>query len=146
MHLKNILFLVLLTLPLLIHSQSHENWFVNKNDAIKYATANNNNILMVFAGSDWCGPCIKLKKEVLDNDAFKEISKGQICILYLDFPARKKNKLSDELTAQNEALAEIYNRSGSFPKLVLMDKNLQKIKDIDYQGQDAASFPNLLNE
>lgn len=118
--------------------------FSDKDAAIAYAQANEASILMVFAGSDWCRPCIKLKKDILDQANFQEKVEGKVAVLYLDFPSKKKNKLSKEQTAHNEALAEKYNLSGAFPKLILMDKQFNKIKDVDYDGQSIQDFVDSL--
>ena len=68
-----------------------------------------------------------------------------IDVLYLDFPAKKKNKLSKEQTAHNESLAEKYNQSGLFPHIILMDKNEKIVKTISYEGQDVDTFIKMLN-
>ena len=120
------------------------NWFVEQNNAVQFAKENNTNILMVFAGSDWCRPCIKFKKDILESEEFKNNTNGQLAILYLDFPAKKKNKLSKEQIEHNESLAEQFNKSGAFPKIVLLDNTLKKIKDIKFSGQNAKSFVKLV--
>lgn len=121
-------------------AQEQENYFTDKALAIEDATTNNRDILMVFAGSDWCRPCIKFKKDILENTAFVSYSQENLTILYLDFPAKKKNKLSKEETEQNEALAEQYNKSGMFPKIVLVDNNLKTIKELAFKNQSAEEF------
>lgn len=118
----------------------HTNWYTDKTEACTAATTDDKQILMVFAGSDWCRPCIKLKKDILTSEGFEAYTKDKLNILYLDFPSKKKNKLSKEQTAHNEMLAEKYNTSGSFPKVILMDKAFNKIKEIDYTGQSTEEF------
>lgn len=124
----------------LSYSQEEGNWFTDKAAAIEDATTHNRNILMVFSGSDWCRPCIKFKKDILLNTEFSSYSEENLTILYLDFPAKKKNKLSDEETKQNETLAEQYNKSGMFPKIILTDSNLEIIKEISFKNQTAEDF------
>lgn len=120
-------------------------WFTNQTEAMAYANENNASILMVFAGSDWCRPCIKFKKEILEATDFKAYANDHLAVLYLDFPSKKKNKLSKEATAHNEDLAEQYNQSGAFPKIVLLDKAMNKIKDLIYEGQSAQEFVSSIN-
>lgn len=119
------------------------NYFTDTEKAIIYAEANDAEILMVFGGSDWCRPCIQFKKEILDATDFKQNTDGKVAVLYLDFPSKKKNKLSKEATQHNEALAAKYNTSGSFPKILLMDKSMKKIKEISYEGQSSTDFITL---
>ncbi len=124
----------------MIAQETVANYFTETENAITYAEANNAEILMVFGGSDWCRPCIQFKKEILDASDFKQNTKGTVAVLYLDFPSKRKNRLSKEATQQNEALAAKYNTSGSFPKIILMDKAMKKIKEISYEGQSPTDF------
>lgn len=120
------------------------NYFTESEKAMEYAVANDAAILMVFGGSDWCRPCIQFKKEILDASSFKESTNGKLAVLYLDFPSKKKNKLSKEARQHNETLAAKYNTSGTFPKIILMDKTMTKIKEISYEGQSSTDFITLL--
>lgn len=120
------------------------NYFTESERAISYAEANDAEILMIFGGSDWCRPCIQFKKEVLDDIRFQEKTDGKVAVLYLDFPSKKKNRLTKEATEHNEALAAKYNTSGTFPKIILMDKAMTKIKEISYEGQSSTDFITLL--
>jgi len=108
--------------------------------AKNYATENDQHILMVFAGSDWCKPCIQFKKDVLQSNDFVDRLGDKLNILYLDFPAKRKNKLSKEQTAHNETLAERFNKSGAFPKIVLIDKEEKVLASPSFKGQTALDF------
>lgn len=92
-------------------------WFTNMEMAKEYAAENDKDILMVFSGSDWCRPCIQFKQDILEEADFQDWGSERFVILYLDFPARKKNRLSEEAIAHNEALAERLNKSGAFPNI-----------------------------
>jgi len=116
------------------------NLFTNKEKAILHAQENETPIMMVFAGSDWCRPCIQFKKEILMNSEFKTYANANLTVLYLDFPSKKKNQLSKHETIQNESLAEEFNKSGSFPKIILTDKNLQNPKEISFKNQSVQAF------
>ena len=107
-------------------------WFETKEECMSYAQEEGKNILMVFSGSDWCKPCMQFKKEVLLSE--------ELAILYLDFPMKKKNRLSEAQTAHNEALAEEFNKNGAFPKIILLDAQLNEIKEIKYTRQNTSAF------
>jgi thioredoxin-related protein len=96
-------------------------WKVKYNDAVKEAKVVHKPILMVFAGSDWCKPCIMLRKEVWDTEAFRTYAKDHYVLLELDFPRFKKNQLPAEQVKQNEQLASQFNKEGTFPLVVLTD-------------------------
>lgn len=107
------------------------NWGSNLETAQQIAQKEHKAILLYFSGSDWCGPCIKLKKEVLESDEFQQYSENHLVMVRADFPRMKKNQLSKEQTAYNESLAEKYNPEGKFPLTVLLDANGKKIKEWD---------------
>ncbi len=107
------------------------NWLTDMEQAKQQAKAEGKVILMNFSGSDWCANCMRLEKDLFQQEAFQTFAKENLVLLNLDFPARKQNRLSPEQTAHNEALAERYNQSGSFPLVLLLDvegKVLGKMK------------------
>jgi len=106
-------------------------WINNFDLAKKQAVLDNKLILLNFSGSDWCAPCIKMKKEVFENEAFLSIAAERLVLVRADFPRTKKNQLSKEQLKQNEALAEKYNPSGKFPYTVLLDAKGTVIKEWD---------------
>ncbi len=79
-------------------------------------------ILLVFKGSDWCAPCIKMDKAIFTSETFTEYAKDNIVLLEADFPKRKANALTKEQQTKNNALAEKYNKKGIFPLVVALDK------------------------
>lgn len=115
-------------------------WFENIEIAKTYAADHQANILMVFAGSDWCKPCIQFKNDILEADDFKSWGKSKLVVLYLDFPARKKNKLSETQTSHNEALAEKFNKSGAFPNIFLLDEEDNVLANPTFKGQGVEEF------
>lgn len=106
-------------------------WTTDFSKAITEASAKNKFILLNFSGSDWCGPCMKLKKEVLDSEDFMKYSDAKLILVRADFPRSKKNRLSPELTKNNENLAEKYNKEGKFPFTVLIDGKGNVVKSWD---------------
>ena len=90
-------------------------------------------ILLVFSGSDWCKPCIVLKKNILNSDEFSQFSSDHLVVLNLDFPFRKKNQLTQEQQAHNDALADRYNPEGVFPLVLLLNEDNTVAKRIEYK-------------
>lgn len=64
-------------------------------------------ILMDFTGSDWCGYCIRLEKQVFSKAAFKEKASKSFVFVKLDFPRRRK--LPAHIAAQNKRLGAEYS-------------------------------------
>lgn len=123
-----------------LKAQEKTNWLVNIDEAKKQAEEKSQYILVSFSGSDWCGNCIKLGKELFETTDFKEFSNVNLTLLSLDFPAKKANKLSAEQTAHNEALAEKYNKMGAFPLTLIIDSNGRVVGKMKYPCTSAAEY------
>lgn len=116
--MKKSLFILALVFSQLSLAQK---WNYNFEEAKKTASEENKNIIMIFSGSDWCAPCIRLEKKIWNSPEFIEISNEKWILLKLNFPRKKANQLSEEQTVHNRNLAEIYNKEGSFPLVVVMN-------------------------
>jgi len=122
-----------------------QNWEANFTEAKAKAVKENKNILLVFSGSDWCAPCIKLDKNVWQSEAFAKASKESWIIYKADFPKKKGNQLSEELTNENKALAEKYNKAGNFPLVVLLDKNGKVLGMESFKNIPAEEYVQLIH-
>jgi len=106
-------------------------WMGNFTEAQKLAKVTHKQILINFSGSDWCGPCIRLRKEILESESFEQYAAVNLLLVRADFPRQKKNQLSKEQIKLNESLAEVYNKDGKFPYTVLVDENGKVLKSWD---------------
>ncbi len=106
-------------------------WMGNFTEAQKQAKATHKQILINFSGSDWCGPCIRLRKEILESESFEQYAAHNLLLVRADFPRQKKNQLPKEQVKLNESLADIYNKDGKFPYTVLVDENGKVLKTWD---------------
>ena len=114
------LFFAFFVLPLLINGNL---WVNNLEQAEQKAQTEHKLILLNFSGSDWCGPCIRMHKEIFDSENFLKYTNDHLILVNADFPRMKKNQLSKDLQKSNDLLAEKYNSEGSFPCSVLLDSN-----------------------
>jgi thioredoxin-related protein len=121
-------------------SSFSQNWLTNFNEAKKEASEKNKNIVLVFQGSDWCAPCIKLDKEIWSTEEFKKLSRDHFVMLKADFPRKKSNKLSTDLNEQNAKLAETYNSQGYFPLVVVLDKNGSVLGKMGYEKLSPSTY------
>jgi len=121
-----------------------QNWLTNFDKAKEIAKQNNQNIILVFSGSDWCAPCIKLEKEIWDSQEFKSYSKSNFVLLRADFPRRKKNALTTAQQNHNNILADKYNSNGYFPFVVVLDSNGKTLGQTGYQKLAPKEFIKLL--
>jgi thioredoxin-related protein len=106
-------------------------WVTDLEKAKKEAVASGKMIVLNFSGSDWCVPCIKMKKEIFANQAFTNYADANLVLVRADFPRLKKNKLSKEQTKANDALAAKYNKKGLFPFTVLLNAKGEVVKTWD---------------
>ena len=104
-------------------------------DAKKVAVEKNQLIVLIFSGSDWCKPCIQFKSNILSDPAFSTFAEEELVLLEVDFPYKKKNRLSKEQQMHNNQLAERYNPNGSFPMVVLLDETGKRKDQFGYDSK-----------
>ena len=95
---------------------------------LEKAKTEHKKVLLYFSGSDWCAPCIKFKKFIVNTEEFQNYATPNLIIYNADFPRQSKNKLAKEIEKENEALAEKYNSKGQFPLILLLDENGNIVK------------------
>lgn len=94
-------------------------WLTDLPKAQAQAKAENKLVLMDFTGSDWCGWCIKFKKDVLDTKEFNEYAAKNLVLVEVDFPSKKQQ--SAALKSANEALGTRFKVDG-YPTFIALDK------------------------
>lgn len=121
----------LLTVFLFLLTSNLPTWLGDFNKAQTEAAAAHKLILINFSGSDWCGPCIRLRKEILESEKFNDFAMDHLVLVRADFPRQKKNQLSKEQVKLNETLADKYNPDGKFPFTLLVDEHGKVLKEWD---------------
>ena len=94
-------------------------WTTDYAKAVEQAQTEDKAILLDFTGSDWCGWCMKMKKETLDTPAFKEYAAKNLVLVEVDFPHNKPQ--SEKVIAQNQKLSQKYKADG-FPTFIILSK------------------------
>lgn len=100
-------------------------------------------ILVDFTGSDWCGWCIKLKREVFDQPEFQKYARKHLVMLELDFP--RKKELPEKLKEQNEELAREFGVRG-YPTILLLNRRGREIARTGYQEGGPGKYVEHLKE
>jgi len=85
-------------------------WLVDINKAYDISKKTGKPIMANFTGTDWCGWCIKLKREVFDTPAFKSWAAKNVVLIELDFPRRFQ--LPENIKQQNHNLAKAFKVTG----------------------------------
>jgi protein disulfide-isomerase len=105
----------------------HQTW----DAAAKEAKKTKKPILANFTGSDWCGWCIRLDKEVFSTPAFAAWAKKNVVLLELDYPRSKKQPAA--IVQQNNELARKYQVPG-YPTVLFLKDNGAVIGDYGYDS------------
>ncbi len=132
--------LLLLSMAFSINSAKAQEWLTNLDEAKSKSATESKPILLVFQGSDWCAPCMKLEKDVWHTKIFKEYAAEHLVLLQADFPRRKKNALSKERQEHNANLADRYNQGGIFPLVVLLDPDGKVIGQTGYKKTSVENY------
>ena len=110
MYIKNLSIIISLIFLTVAYSQENDGWLTDYEKVYAKSVKENKPIMANFTGSDWCGWCIRLKKEVFNHEKFKVWSDDKIILVELDFPRRKK--LEPNILNQNRELARIFGVTG----------------------------------
>ncbi len=128
--MKKIILLSLLLLTL--YNATSQNWTTDLEDAKLIASQNKKKIVLVFQGSDWCAPCIKLDRDIWSTEEFRAYANDNYVMVKADFPRKKKNALSEVQQEKNNKLAELYNKKGHFPFVVILDSTGKILGETGY--------------
>ena len=127
--------------------ESELKWHTDLNKAIELSIEDNKPLFMFFTGSDWCGWCIRLQKEVFFKPEFVKWAKENLTLVELDFPRRKK--LDESLRQQNDNLRQMFAVRG-YPTGWFVVPEIQEDKKVNFkrlgsQGYVAGGPKNWIN-
>ncbi|MFD0932883.1 thioredoxin family protein [Psychroflexus salinarum] len=123
-----------------------QEWTHDLDHAKEVAQKEQKDILLVFSGSDWCAPCIKLDNQIWQSEAFKTYAKKHLVLVRADFPKRKNNQLPEEQQKKNNALAEQYNTYGYFPLVVLLNQKAEVLNKLGYKNLPPSDYIKAIYE
>lgn len=110
--MKKIVLILLMTFgSLLSNAQENElTWHTNIDKAMEISKKEKKPLMLFFTGSDWCGWCIRLQKEVFYKKEFVKWAKDNVVLVELDFP--RKKQLEPTLQQQNYSLQSAFQVQG----------------------------------
>lgn len=85
-------------------------WHTDVKKAVEIAKKEDKPIFMFFTGSDWCGWCIRLQKEVFKTPEFESWAKKNVVLVELDFPRRTPQE--EAVKSQNAQLQQMFAVQG----------------------------------
>lgn len=130
--MKSILASFMFLLTASLATAANDAWSTDLEAAFSQAKKENKPVLVEFTGSDWCPPCIQMRKNVFSQKAFTDVASQDYILVELDFP--QKN------TAVREKNAPYAEKFGikAFPTVILFDS-----KGKESSRFTASAFPSI---
>ena len=118
-------------------------WETDFKKASSAAKGSGKYIMLDFSGSDWCGWCIKLEKEVFSQDAFKDFAEKNLVCVLVDFQQKKRQ--TREREQQNRDLATKYGIRG-YPTIIILSPDGEPVGKTGYLQGGPWKYAQHLNE
>lgn len=119
---------------------SAQEWSESYTQALEKAATEHKNVLLVFSGSDWCGPCIKLDTQIWQSKEFIKYARQNLVLFKADFPRKKKNKLPEKVSVANAEIANTFNPNGYFPLVLLLNKEEEILGKTGYKNVSPSEY------
>ncbi len=104
----------------------------NLDEALAKAKAEGKLVYVCFSGSDWCGWCKKLEREVFAKPEFVPAVQKDYVLVFIDSP-ENKGVLSERAKKENPKLVKKYGIEG-FPTALILDGDGQKVGATGYRN------------
>jgi thioredoxin-related protein len=111
-------------------------WETNVTKAMSISTETKKPLLLFFTGSDWCGWCIRLQKEVLKTPEFAAWAKENVVLVELDYP--RKAPQTEDIKKQNNELQMAFGIQG-FPTIILANATTKEGK-VNFEGIGSTGY------
>jgi thioredoxin-related protein len=139
---RAVFFACAILLGLLPSIQAAGEWLTDYQKAQQEAKASNKLLLINFTGSDWCGFCILLDRQIFAKPEFKDYASKNLVLLEVDFPrigGPRWNSQSDAVKKQNQELARKY-QIYAFPTVLLLNGDEKLVGELGYIEGGPAAF------
>lgn len=137
MKFSSLLSIIAFFLASILSSSAAPAWSTDLAKAQTQARAEGKAVLINFTGSDWCGWCMKLRKDVFLKPDFAAYAQTNLVLVEIDFPKRKP--LPPEVQKANHRLEQQFQVQG-FPTLVLLDRNGARLSNVNYANGGTRTF------
>ncbi len=132
---------------------SAEAWTRDFEAAKTRAKAENKPIFLYFTGSDWCGWCKKMEKDILTKKEFLDYASENLVLVELDYPRKPENKEKqpEAERTQNKELDKKFKIEG-YPTVYLVDASGELLKgsgdfaEQEHMKDGPAGYANALKD
>lgn len=135
--MKKIILIAVFFIGMSVSQAQELKWYTDVKEAIKVSNKEKKPLLMFFTGSDWCGWCIRLQKEVLKTPEFNKWAKESVILVELDFPRRTAQP--EAIKAQNNELQQVFGIQG-FPTVYFANATVNKEGKINFEGLGSTGY------
>lgn len=119
-------------------SKRRAKWTEDWEEALAESKSSGLPILLLMTGSDWCGYCMQLEKNVFEDRAFERFANEHLVLMKADFPHNTSQKKA--VKEQNAKLKETYPFNG-YPTVILLDPELKELdRLVGYGGDEAGAY------
>lgn len=126
------LFLTVLT------SQAQElKWYTDVSDAAKVSLETKKPMMFFFTGSDWCGWCKRLQKEVFQTPDFEKWAQKNVVLVELDFPRRTPQ--DESVKQQNYNLQNMFGVTG-YPTIWFVNPEQKEGKKVNLDALGSTGY------
>lgn len=134
--MKNILVLLFFAFSFISVNAQELNWHTDVKEAVAISKKENKPMLLFFTGSDWCGWCIRLQKEVLTTPEFSKWASDNVILVELDYPRRTPQ--SPAIKNQNNELQQAFGIQG-FPTIYFANVEIKE-GGINFKGLGSTGY------
>ena len=127
--MKKLLVISLLFTSTIAFGQEKSKWYIDFEKAAQVSLQTGKPILADFTGSDWCGWCKKLKKEVFITTQFKDWADQNVVLLELDYPRKKQQ--DEKIKKQNRELQQIFQVRG-YPTIHIFNVKVNTDNQLEF--------------
>jgi len=134
--MKKTLILLLLLIGSVTAQSQELTWHTNLDKAMAISKKSKKPLLMFFTGSDWCGWCIKLQKEVLKTPEFEAWAKENVVLVEVDYPRRTAQE--EAIKVQNAQLQQSFQIRG-YPTVWFVNAT-KKDNQVNFEKLGSTSY------
>lgn len=112
-------------------------WHTKIDEAMKISKKSKKPMMLFFTGSDWCGWCIRLQKEVFKTPEFTKWANDNVVLVELDFPRRTPQQ--PEIQQQNMQLQQTFQVRG-YPTVWFVNATTNKQKQVNFEQLGSTGY------
>ena len=112
-------------------------WHNDVKKATEISAKSKKPMMLFFTGSDWCGWCMRLQKEVFKTPEFTKWAKDNVILVELDFPRRSPQQ--PEIQQQNMQLQQTFQVMG-YPTVWFVNGTVGKDKKVNFEKLGSTGY------